>query len=1114
MSDLSLAASRYEALVDREHVWTEKDLGTNAIAGITTDPAKTANRALRGMEALSMVAPTQIPRVKQADFEPYIRGLEPVIDKYTSNKILGTAAIEGAPMLGSLEQQLESGSFIDLIMATERILVDTTKSKYKPDRTAHRRLLAAHAPPLDTVPDLFFSPTFNLGDPATFSQVYEKSDFSKLSLADVNLTSTLLQDKLGVFCDTVDVYLVKEISKRSASFFNALSTLQALHLETQSCIDQIHTLRGRMASLTETTIEPGLAVSRLHTRRKNVEKLHDSVRKIFRVQSNLDVVDALIRQKQFGDAIELVEDLLGELKDLVDFPGQLEESKAPETSVGLENRHSLTEKATVAVTIETALPENHEGEPNLVHHLHKELIRKSHQISLQMDTEFTSLLLHEVREIVAQVDAITYISPAVMGTATEIWLLNIVRRKCGQDIPKEGSTESPVPPHANEGLMAQLSPIVSGLIRINRLSVAIQQYKESVMKEIKAITKKKYPEPPADVVGASRSPLTPTTPSSPSKKEMQNILAKQLRQMSFDSFLDLLVSVYTLLLHIFHKTKEIHTCAVSVITRAEAQGVHIGTNMSAPNSQDQLATSKKVRKDDDDDDFGSGDLLGFDHGWDTSQQDKPDNEQHQKNEANGFTQLVAESNDVLLAISEAANARCAKLLGVRSDQNAKLSPKDFYRLLGATKEFIAASEFLCGYHCINLKGALLSQAKHFLNHFHDERTKQLTSVIENEQWSRAEIPIDFQHFAEEICVAGVLAADKKKEGVRDDDELDDSDLAALVIAHKEAAAAASEDELVNSGKALKVGKETYYVAGCILLLTKMLTEYLACIQNMPSLVTEILNKTVDLLKSFNTKVRQAILGAGATRSAGLKAINAGHIGLTSQSLGAILGYISHLKAAFDRYLTVKQNCLLEDFDKLLNEYTEHQTALHDKLVSIMHERLMYHAQNLLNVNWDAPDSKDMASENTYTVHIAGLIKETTSMYRVLTKFLPKTTVQQIMGRIFKIYNESLAEELKNIEIYTSGGKNRLLMDGQHLISELSSLDNVDGMGNSIEVAINNVRIRDKSEKKSASTSTAPSTTSTSSATAMPSASSTATGSASSNAPVVGAKKNLFAKWKD
>ncbi|KAJ3070233.1 hypothetical protein HDU98_006724, partial [Podochytrium sp. JEL0797] len=1054
------SAAHYKALVDAEHVWSSRDIGSNAIAGIITDPSKAnAVRALRGMDSLPTVSATQVRRVKPSEFDPYQKMLEPVLDRYMINQTLGAAAIEGAPILGSLEEQLESGSFVDLMLATERILADTTK-RNQPDRSTHRRLLAAHAPPLDTVPDLFFTNDFKLGIPATFAEVYDKADFSKLSLQDVNLTSSLLQNKLGMYCDTVDVYLVKEISKRSASFFNALSTLQALHLETQSCIDQIHHLRSRMQTLATNTITPGLSVSRLTTRRNNVQKLHDGVDKIFKVQSNMGVVDAFVRQKAFVDALEIVDESMGELKDLLGTKAATgtqevvgdavspEETAAAGTVDG--NRPALstdskqtstmglpalpTSSATsnppsgAAVLPPDALHKDSEHEVNLVQFLYNELEKKSHEIATQMQTEFVDIMLSEVRQIASEIDPVTLTAPSIEGTGAEKWIMNILHRKRGEAsvAVDEAKSKSEALASLDEGLMARLTPIVFGLIRINRFGMCIQKFKENLMKEIKALTKKNYPVPPADVGDVLvASPTTPISPTSPtSKKELQNILAKQLKQMSFDSFLDLLVKIYTLLLHVFQKSSSIHAITAAVIQRAEAQGIHIGPSTS-PHSSTELLNStqqKKKKTEDDDDDFGSGmEIFTLDPTTDLLMQEKKKELEQQRLDTTAFAQLISESNDLLLSISEAANARCAKLLGVRSDQNAKLSPKDFYRLLGATKEFIAASEFLCGYHCINLKGALLSQAKSFLNHFHEERTKQIAIVIENEQWSRAEVPIDFQLMSEEISAAGYLAIEKKKAAQleKDDEAMDDLDLAALVIAHKEAAAAASEDELVTSGRVLKVDRQTYSVAGCVLLLTKMLTEYLQGVENMPSLATEILNKTLDLLKVFNSRICQVILGAGATKSAGLKNINAGHIALTAQSLGAVIGLIPHLKVAIEHHVPAKQHGLLIDFDRILKDYKEHQIALYDKLVSIMQERLAYHAKNILAV------------------------------------------LQNVMGQIFKAYNTGLEEELKKIELYSSAGKNRLLMDGQHLMAELSVLDNIDGPGNAIEVAINNIKIRDK-----------------------------------------------------
>ncbi|KAJ3232540.1 hypothetical protein HDU81_002863 [Chytriomyces hyalinus] len=1195
---------RYEALLNREKVWTPKDIGTNAIAGIVTSAAVTSGR-LRGMDALPQPQPTLIRRVKPSEFDTYLRSLDPVLDRFAINQTLGAAAIEGAPMLSALDAR-ETESFLDLVSATERIIPETmTAKRMHADRATHRRLLAAHAPALDTVPQIFFDTNFKLGNPTTFSAVFEKADFTKLTLADVNLTSTLIQDKLGVFCDTVDVYLVKEISKRSASFFNALSTLQALHLETQSCIAQIHTLRARLAAVTATTIHPGLNVARLHTRRSNVSKLHDGIETIYKVQTSLTVIDAFISGKQFVDAMDVIEEGIGMLEALVgkdmvvkwissnagaetDAPvlagnaaatdagasnapkteitdpvGQPQQrtqpTPAPILTTGLEHSSLAAKSGSTSNLLKQSStnsmerPSTSHDEPNLMHHLYRELSKKSGALSDQMEQEFVDLLLTEVREIAEAMKNAgeNLIAPCLFGTDTAKWVRNMVRRKRGDD-----TLSSPVSVNAGaktesasasgeslveDVLMSRLMPLVFGLVRVDRFGSALQKYREALMKEMKVLSKKYYPVPPAEIgTGAISSPVSPTSPTG--KKEMQLILAKQLKQMSFDSFIDLIITIYTLLLHIFQKSSSVHGIISVLIRKAEEQGIHVGKSATlsdtSPNSKQRSAKNALTPIADDDDEFGSGmDLIAIDP---TAAMQEEQVKEQEAVDATAFTQMVAESLDVLLGISEAANARCAKLLNVRCDQNAKLSPKDFYRLLGATREFINASEVLCGYHCISLKGALVSQAKQFLNHFHDERTKQIAIVIENEQWTRAEVPIDFQHMSEEIVSRGRVAAVeiKKANLARQDSQTanansgsggagaggatgynddDDTDLSALVISQKEAAMAASEDELVMSGRALKVDGSMYSVAGCVLLLTKMLTEYLQCAESLPTQSVEVLNKTLDLLKVYNSRICQVILGAGATKSAGLKNINAGHIALTAQSLGAVIGYIPHLKAAIERHVPAKQHGLLTDFDRMLKDYKEHQVALYDKLVNIMQERLAYHSKNLLTVNWDSPDAKDMTPDQACSIHIAGLIKETCTMHRVLVKFLPKDVLQNVMGQIFRVYNKGLDEELKKVELYTSAGKNRLLMDGQHLMAELSALDNIDGPGNAIEVAINNIKIRDKRTLSMSGSSQAVDTTGASSlgANATPVASAAAAGKAGNAAGTpVSKSKNLFSKWKE
>jgi hypothetical protein len=51
-----------------------------------------------------------------------------------------------------------------------------------------------------------------------------------------------------------------------------------------------------------------------------------------------------------------------------------------------------------------------------------------------------------------------------------------------------------------------------------------------------------------------------------------------------------------------------------------------------------------------------------------------------------------------------------------------------------------------------------------------------------------------------------------------------------------------------SGKYLLVDGERFYTVGCLLLFLKMLTEYMKCMDNIPGLMTECLNRILEILK--------------------------------------------------------------------------------------------------------------------------------------------------------------------------------------------------------------------------------------------------------------------------
>ncbi|KAI9203421.1 Vps54-like protein-domain-containing protein [Polychytrium aggregatum] len=1090
----AISENPFEEVLNNEHPWSIGDMGQNAISGILNDPtvqAKSGAKPLKGMDTLPIIPQTLIRKVRTPEFDPYLKSISDVIDRYQYNRAIGLAvATEGNPVLGGSQQ---SQSMTDIsTKLSEMGIQDSYKGR---NDSARKKLASTNAPSLDLVPAQFFDGSFNLSNPHTWREVTEQADLTRATSTSSNemvLTSHLLQDKLSSYLEIVEVHLLMEISQRSQSFFSALSNLQALHQETQSCVAEINDLRTKLKRLSADQVKKGLSVVQLKKRRGKLALLYSSIKLVSEVKQTQPMIQVLLGQGDYVSVLDLIEETSAMLKGSA---SPSPDTKADQLRVLGPGVQWMPKASNMPLSLDLR------GVRSLAN-LYGQLSEMSRTISMLMESEFVSVLVSDLRETLRLIDPVSKISPRIKNAPIIHWISSILSGDPRQlsSVGGAADTAQNVPALLiwEDNLKLRMRPLVMGLLKMDRLPAAFQVYKTTIMAEIKAAMKQHYP---------AISPIyMEDKGSGKNRYAAETALARQLRAMSFDAFYGVLMNVYVSLLHVIQRTSIVHELTLVLLKEAQDSGIVIGTESlklldSEPSSKTPaLGTPSKLlpQLSEDQDEFGSADdILQRQY----SQLGTPDKDfaspvgrssSGSAPSISTFTQLGQESSDVVFAISDLAHVRCAKLLSVRSEQNAQLNPKDFYRLFGATWEFIGGGEGLCGRMCFGLKGTMLSQAsiawaiaKAFLNHFHDERRKQITMLIDNEQWVQAEVAVDFQLLADQIVystassaktVSPSTAQSKLREQQSDEafDSTDNIDIGAdgefdLSSGSSAAPAVAKQDNrkiVANGPKTLKyliLDNEKYYVVISVLLFLKMLTEYMACLDHIPSLTTDVLNRIVEILKLFNSRACQMILGAGAMRSAGLRNITARHMALTAQSIGVVTAIIPHLKTVVSGYLTAKQQVLLADFDRLLSDYREHQNGLYFKLVSLMTDRLEFHSKNLCSVNWDQPELRELASDHTdvTSVYMVALVKEIGTLHRVLIKLLRPEAIKMIFTQIFREYVIQLEDDLKKMDLFTSAGKNRLLIDIQYFIQNCSDLEGIDGPGNHLEVVVNNIKIKDR-----------------------------------------------------
>ncbi|KAI4241137.1 MAG: hypothetical protein L6R42_011361 [Xanthoria sp. 1 TBL-2021] len=115
------------------------------------------------------------------------------------------------------------------------------------------------------------------------------------------------------------------------------------------------------------------------------------------------------------------------------------------------------------------------------------------------------------------------------------------------------------------------------------------------------------------------------------------------------------------------------------------------------------------------------------------------------------------------------------------------------------------------------------------------------------------------------------------------------------------------------------------------------------------------------------------------------------------------------------------------------------------------------------INWDAP-VKDSQAVNPY---METLVKETLTLHKVLSKFLPEMTINMIMDPVFNSYREQLGKGFLDVEVKTSAGKSRIgrmVHDIEYLQSRMGKLEGSAGFSQHLLSVVQTKLVAKEAEK--------------------------------------------------
>uniref|UniRef100_A0A0E0P5Z0 Vacuolar protein sorting-associated protein 54 C-terminal domain-containing protein n=1 Tax=Oryza rufipogon TaxID=4529 RepID=A0A0E0P5Z0_ORYRU len=811
---------------------------------------------------------------------------------------------------------------------------------------------------LREVPALFFKEDFALEDGATFKAACPLGDAA-------------LQERLGQHLDVVEAHLVREIARRSESFYEAQGRLRGLDGEIVAAVGRIRELREVVRVLTGDLVGAARQVQELNATRGNLVALQQKLTVILYVSQALAALKLLVAAADCAGALDVIDDL----QNLLDT----------DELTGLYCFRNIRD-----------------------------------QLGTSLDSVNSILSAEFVRAAVPD------------GKAVDALIQANVKRKAS--VPLNG-TEHEVNIDEEESfiLRDRLLPLIICLLRTDKLPAVLRIYRDTLITVMKASIKATVAELLPILVARTIDSDSVTGDRAADSDAGGQSLANKLRSLSSEGFVQLLSAIFRIV--------QVHLVQAAEVKRIVEW---IMGNLEGSLSSD---ASNSVQK-------HSGSVSDFsqenDHGV-TSRvsntltrsnskfpffQGKTNDMSSTNSIKNVRADVLRENTEAVFAACDAAHGRWAKLLGVRAALHPKLRLQEFLIIYNVTEEFVAATEKIGGRLGYNIRGIVQQQSKQFVDYQHTVRMAKIKAVLDQETWVAIDVPEEFQAIVLSLSSTYSVANGMEMPSTDDSSKLHENRVTSQEPVN-------SAENNTDNGNAVSTSPSTENNVGHARSTQQtivhggvgyhmMLSEYVDISKCLPSLSFEVVQRVVEILKLFNTRTCQLVLGAGAMQVSGLKSITSKHLALASQIISFIYSLIPDIRRVlFLKIPEARKQLLMSELDRVTQDYKIHRDEIHTKLVQIMRERLLANLRKLPQIveSWNGPEDTDLQPSQ----FAKSVTKEVSYLHRILSQTLLEADVQLIFRQVVQIFHSHITEAFSKLELSTPQAKNRLCRDVQHIL---------------------------------------------------------------------------------
>ncbi|KAF8454136.1 Vps54-like protein-domain-containing protein [Terfezia claveryi] len=940
---------------------------------------------------------TPIPKVKAVDFAPYLT-ISAEYEKYLRAKDLG---LEEHIRLSKVDSPgiTPTPSFADLV--DSKLLghgkpsqrgddVQSTTGSFPANGKPARSIAMT---PLNTVPPVYFDDNFHLENPRTFDVVSERSEVIRSSGDDSGSSSTSSGvNSSGPVGGTRKALATNAILQEKLSWY-----MDTVEVHLISSISQASSsFFTALGDLRELHSEAAASVQRIQSLRNELTEL-DKEQAI----KGLEIVRLRKRRANLAKlegSVKQIERLLEQVKT-VGF--DLEKGNIEAALDGVDTAENLLLGKPIGEATSESIYYIDLGRVKALDAVKTEIAHLRHRIGKVYETRFVDTLLTDLQN---------HVEKAPLRDTLRRWCTSFQREQGrprsqifnANGLPLHPPRSSSLLPEyttLSESLRQTLSKHLDGLQRARSIHSAIQAYRDAVLRETKSLIRRNMPS--SDDDSSVMSNITLASRGGRTAQEKSAKLAKALRELGPIEAEDLYFRCY---------------CGTSELVRRLGSQQKLLLDLTS--GMGEMAVGGMLSPRLSQNGFGSG-SPGKSGGLEDSI-------------TTVFSDLISPALDI-------AQGTLLKIVRARNDQTTKYGDVDFLRYFTLNKLFFAECEAVSGrVGGSGLQTQIGNQIKEFLTHYHRDTTNTMASTLEKDKWGAKDCDEKTQEGLNRIVDAATVDPEiwvrhaKIFEDTRDTSTYETT---VEVPTTNGTANAAKAPQVRNA----MVEDQPFILPESSLKVLQEIERYEGLIVMMPGMTSEIAANMLDFLKIFNSRACQLILGAGATKSAGLKNITTKHLALASQGLSIIISLMPYLRECSRRHAGPSAVAIMAEFDKVKRAYQDHQEEIHNKLISIMSDRLSAHIRNFPSINWEAsPDHP-----NTY---METLVKETLTLNKVLSKHLPPPTLMCIMGPVFANYKEKLMEVYSTVELKSEGAKEKMLKDVELFREKLGKLDGCGGTG--------------------------------------------------------------------